>query len=105
MLGERLAEVRKDHGDTQKELAKKLKVSVQAVSGWEQDRNEPPQHQLVSICKLYEVSADYLLGLSNVDPAYVQRRRLERFSKEELDFLEQMERYLLWRRANDRREK
>ena len=105
MIGERLAEVRKDHGDRQRDLAEKLNVVYFTVSSWEQGKSEPSHELLVKICQLYQVSADYLLGVTNVDPAYVQRRRLERFSKEELDFLEQMERYLLWRRANDRREK
>ena len=101
MIGERLAEVRKDHGDRQKDLAEKLNVVYFTVSSWEQGKSEPSHELLVKICQLYNVSADYLLGVSNVDPAYVQRRRLESFSKEELAFLEQMEQYLLWKRRND----
>lgn len=31
MIGERLAEVRKDHGDTQAALAKRLRVTLSAV--------------------------------------------------------------------------
>ena len=46
-----------------------------------------------------KVSADYLLGLSNVDPAYVQRRRLNRFSEKELEEIQLFEEYLLWRKA------
>jgi len=53
---------------------------------------------LVSICKLYQVSADYLLGLTRVDPMYVQRRRLENFSREELEELKDFEEFLLWRK-------
>ena len=36
MVGERLAEIRKDHNDTQAVLAKKLNVSVTTVRSWEQ---------------------------------------------------------------------
>ncbi len=99
MVGEILAEVRKDHGDTQEALAKKLHVTVSAVRTWEQEKSSPSQEMLVAICRLYKVSADYLLGLSNVDPAYVQRRRLNRFSEKELEEIQLFEEYLLWRKA------
>lgn len=98
MIGEILAEVRKDHGDTQESLAKKLHVTVSAVRTWEQEKSSPSQEMLVTICQLYNVSADYLLGLSNVDPAYVQQRRLTRFSDEELDEIKLFEEFLLWKK-------
>ena len=100
MIGERLSEIRKDYKDTQAALAAKLKVSVSSVRSWEQEKSSPPHELLVNICKLYHISADYLLGLSNVDPAYVQRRRLEAFTSEELKELRSFERYLLWKRKN-----
>lgn len=103
MIGELLAEVRKDHGDTQISLAQKLHVTVSAVRSWEQEKSSPPHETLVSICKLYQVSADYLLGLTRVDPMYVQRRRLEDFSQEELDQLRDFEEFLRWRKGNRRK--
>ena len=103
MIGELLAEVRKDHGDTQISLAQKLHVTVSAVRSWEQEKSSPPHETLVSICKLYQVSADYLLGLTRVDPMYVQRRRLEEFSQEELDQLRDFEEFLRWRKGNRRK--
>ena len=98
MVGEILAEVRKDHGDKQVDLARKLNVSIAAVRSWEQEKSSPSYEVLVSICKLYQVSADYLLGLTRVDPMYVQRRRLENFSREELEELKDFEEFLLWRK-------
>lgn len=103
MLGERLAEIRKDHGDTQASLALKLNVTHFTVSSWEQEKSSPSYELLVSICKLYQVSADYLLGLTRVDPMYVQRRRLEDFSQEELDQLRDFEEFLRWRKGNRRK--
>ena len=99
MVGEILAEVRKDHGDKQVDLARKLNVSIAAVRSWEQEKSSPSHEMLVAICRLYKVSSDYLLGLSNVDPAYVQRRRLNRFSEKELEEIQLFEEYLLWRKA------
>ena len=100
MIGERLAEVRKDHGDTQQDLADKLNVTKFTISNWEQEKSVPSHELLVKVCKLYSVSADYLLGISDIDPAYAQRRRLEQFTPEELDELKRVERYLIWRRKN-----
>lgn len=100
MIGERLSEIRKDHGDTQADLAERLNVSLSAIRSWEQEKSSPPHEMLVSICRLYQVSSDYLLGLSDVDPAYVQRQRLERFTEEELLLLQDYEEYLEWKRRN-----
>jgi len=102
MIGERLSEVRKDHGDTQSSLAKKLNVSVATVRSWEQEKSSPAHEILVNICKMYRVSSDYLLGLSNVDPSYIQRRRLESFTQQELEELAEYERFLLWRRKQEK---
>ena len=99
LIGERLAEIRNFNGDTQTSLAQKLNVSPYTVSSWEQEKSSPDHETLVKICKLYSISSDYLLGLSNVDPAYVQRKRLELFSKDELREIKSFEDYLIWRRA------
>lgn len=99
MVGERLSEIRKDHGDTQAALAKQLGVSLPTVRAWEQEKSSPSHDMLVAICQRYRVSADYLLGLSNIDPAYAQRQRLEKFTKEELAALQDYEEYLLWKKA------
>ena len=62
MIGERLQDIRKDHNDTQQDLADKLHASLYAVRCWEQGKSDPSHDTLVAICKLYGVSADYLLG-------------------------------------------
>jgi len=97
VIGERLAEVRKDHGDTQQSFAKKLNVTKYTVSSWEQEKSEPNHEMLVKICRLYEVSSDYLLGLSDVDPVY-NRRKAESLSKEDQAILKDIEAYLIWRK-------
>ena len=74
--------MRKDHHDTQASLAKHLRVTVSTIRSWEQEKSSPSHDMLVAICRLYHVSADYLLGLSNMDPAYDQRQRTEIFSQQ-----------------------
>ena len=56
------------------------------VSSWEQEKSEPNHEVLVKICRLYKVSSDYLLGLSDVDPVY-ERRKSETLNKEDWTIL------------------
>lgn len=98
MIGERLAEMRKDHGDTQAALAERLGVSLPTVRAWEQEKSSPSHETLVAICRLYGVSSDYLLGLTDLDPAYVQKKRLDQLTAEERAAVRDYENYLRWRR-------
>jgi len=65
LFAERLKELRKLSGDSQRKLAEKLFISQVTVSCYEQGRFET----LVAICKLYGTSSDYLLGLTDDDPS------------------------------------
>lgn len=65
MIGERLKEQRKANGDTQQTLAQKLGVRQATIAFWECDKATPNNKILVEICRLYNISADYLLGLTN----------------------------------------
>ncbi len=49
---------------TQKELSEKLGVSVVSISCWENGSKFPSLNALISIAKTFNVSTDYLLGVS-----------------------------------------
>ncbi len=98
MIGERLAETRKDHGETQSDLARELGVSLSTVRTWEQDKNSPSHEMLIIICKRYKVSADYLLGLSDVDRAYEHTKLCSCLTRDELLKIREYERFLIWQR-------
>ncbi len=98
MIGERLAEVRKDHGHTQSALAARLGVSLPTVRAWEQEKSSPSHEMLVAVCRLYGVSADYLLGLTDQDPAYAEKRRRTQLTAEERAAVRDYENYLRWKR-------
>ena len=102
MIGERLAELRKLNNDTQQDLADKLHVSAPTVRSWERDRSDPPHQTLVAICKLYGTSADYLLGLTDIDPSDEARKQRQKLTDAELDEMHSYEEYLLWKRKNSR---
>ena len=61
----RINELRLEKGFTQKELAQKLNTTNSAVCDWEKGRTQPDLQTLASIATLFDVSADYLLGLSD----------------------------------------
>lgn len=61
-MANRLAELRKQHGYSQEELAAKLGVSRQAVSKWECGESSPDTDNLIALAQLYQMSIDELLG-------------------------------------------
>lgn len=100
MIGERLSEIRKDHSDTQAMLARKLGVSLPTVRAWEQEKSSPSHEVLVKLCRLYGISSDYLLGLTDEDPTYAHQRRQEHLTSEEQMLLREFEKYLIWKRKH-----
>lgn len=58
----RLAELRKAAGYTQKYVALELGVKAPSVCAWEKGDGNPKQENLIALAKLYGVSVDYLLG-------------------------------------------
>ena len=45
-------------------MGKKLNISKQCVSNWENDNIQPSIDMLIKICKTFSVNSDYLLGIS-----------------------------------------
>lgn len=62
MLSQRIRELRVAQGYSQVTLAKRLGVSKQAVSNWENDNIQPSIEMLLRLAQLFSVSTDYLLG-------------------------------------------
>lgn len=62
---ERLKSLRIEKKISQPELAKMVGVSNGMISFWENGINEPTITNLVKLTQIFEVSADYLLGLED----------------------------------------
>ena len=60
---ERIRDLREDNDLTQQDVANVLKTTQQVYSRYEKGENELPLHHLVTLCKFFKVSADYVLGL------------------------------------------
>lgn len=65
MIGKRLSELRQDLGLTQQELAEKLSISVYTVSSYERNISTPDDEMKKRMSKLFGVSTDYMLGLTD----------------------------------------
>ena len=53
-------------GMTQAQLAEAIHVTQDSISLWELGKRYPDTQYLVPLCKTLQISADYLLGLSEV---------------------------------------
>ena len=65
MLNERIRELREATGLTQVELARKLSVTKQSVSNWENNNIQPSVEMVMALADFFGVSVDYLLGRSD----------------------------------------
>ncbi len=64
-LNERLKEVRTEKNISQSQLAKDTGLSQSAISFWESGDRLPSIQAVIILAKYYNVSADYLLGLTD----------------------------------------
>ena len=63
--GEKLATVRKENNHTQKETADLIGSTARNVRRWEKNETEIGAEKLKIFCEHYNVSADYILDLSD----------------------------------------
>ena len=64
ILGERLTEERKYCGLTKIQFAEKFYINISTYRQYEKGQREPPLSLLADIAKFYDLSVDYLLGLT-----------------------------------------
>lgn len=64
-LSDRLIQLKTDNSLLQKEIAEKLQISVRTYQRYESGERSPDAELIVKMCKFFDVSADYLLGLSD----------------------------------------
>ena len=61
---QRIRDLREDHDMTQRQVAEYLNCSQQVYSNYELGQRDIPTEILIKLAKLYQVSTDYILGLS-----------------------------------------
>jgi transcriptional regulator with XRE-family HTH domain len=65
-ISQTVKELRQLRGITQAELANSLGVKQSCVSKWERGNTVPNVVQIIALARFFDVSADYILGISNI---------------------------------------
>ena len=63
---ERIRALREDQDKTQSEIAELLKIGQRTYCDYELGKTRIPVDSLIILAKLYDVSMDYICGVSNV---------------------------------------
>ena len=66
MFGDRLIELRKEKGVSQKECAAAFGVDASKYNKWENEKNSPDYETVCRLAQFFSTTTDYLLGNSNV---------------------------------------
>ena len=64
-LLERIKQARIQRGYSQIKIAEILNTTQQQYSKYENGQNEIPIRHIITLCRFYEISADWLLGLKD----------------------------------------
>ncbi len=83
MLSKNIRAARTARGMSQVELARRLNVTKQSVSNWENDNIQPSVDMLKRLSEVLETSADCLLGID--DRKYL---RVDNLSEEQIAHLQ-----------------
>jgi transcriptional regulator with XRE-family HTH domain len=61
-LGNKIKQLRNERNMTQPDLATELGVTVRTVAYYENDERQPKKSTILKLCKLFNVTSDYLLS-------------------------------------------
>ena len=65
LIGKRIKELRKENGLSQINLADLCQVKQSCVSKWERGATLPDIEMIITLTKILNTSADYLLGIKD----------------------------------------
>ncbi len=65
LIANRIRELRLENKLSQAQFGEKLSVSQDNVSLWENGKSVPTVEHIIEISKIFNVSADYILGLTD----------------------------------------
>jgi len=90
--GKRLQKLRKDKGLTQEALGNALGVSKSSICCYEKGNRTPSLENLIDLMYLFNVSADYLLGLDHGIKTISSNNedKVVFLTKEEIEFIEEL---------------
>ena len=65
-FAQRLQELRKEQNLSYMKLSKKISATHGAIWQWEHDMIEPTLTNIYELCNFFNVTSDYLIGLTNI---------------------------------------
>ncbi len=65
LFSDRLKELRVNANFTQQQIAEMLGMKQQSYMRYENNTGEPNLDTVVKLCEIFDVSSDYLLGISD----------------------------------------
>lgn len=77
MISERLKDLRKEFNVTQNKVANYIGVARATYTNYESGKKKPPYEQLIKLSKFFNVSTDYLLGITNNKDAICKLKTTE----------------------------
>ena len=81
LIGERLYDLRKDKGLSQDELGELLNINKHSISSYERGRSEPPDEIKIMLAEFFNVSVEYLLGVTDIPNAYSKEFHMVKLPK------------------------
>lgn len=66
-FAEKIKQLRVEKGVTQKQVGDAVGVSANAIANYELGTREPDFQILAKLCQFYDVSSDFLIGLSDFE--------------------------------------
>lgn len=105
MIGERLQELRKDRGISQAEIGELLGVSHYTISSYECNRSDPDDNLKIILAKHFNVSLDYLLGLTDEPFSYHRDNNIiipKNFDKNDIIKINEYIEYLKYQKTHNK---
>ena len=65
-LSKRLKQLRNEKNLTQTNIAKDFGIALRTYQYYERGQRKPDSEAIIKMCEYFQVSADYLLGLSDI---------------------------------------
>lgn len=83
-MGEKLKYLRQTKNLTQKQVADRLGLAISAISSYESGSRYPSYEALIKLARMFHVSTDYLLGITdkrNIDVTDLDTEEIELLSQ------------------------